>query len=85
MTASALLQSFQLRDITLRNRIVMAPLTRSRAGGNRVPNALMAKYYAQRSAAGLIVSEATTISEQANGWLESPGIYTDAMTEGWPT
>jgi len=83
MTSSALLQSFQLRDITLRNRIVMAPLTRSRAGGSRVPNAVMAEYYAQRSGAGLIVSEATTISEQANGWLESPGIYSDAMTEGW--
>jgi len=83
MTLSPLLQPFQLRDIPLRNRIVMAPLTRSRAGASRVPNALMAEYYGQRSAAGLIVSEATTISEQANGWLESPGIYTDAMAEGW--
>jgi len=83
MTPSPLLQPFQLRDIPLRNRIVMAPLTRSRAGASRVPNALMAEYYAQRSAAGLIVSEATTISEQANGWLESPGIYTDAMVAGW--
>ena len=83
MTPSPLLQPFQLRDIPLRNRIVMAPLTRSRAGVSRVPNALMAEYYGQRSAAGLIVSEATTISEQANGWLESPGIYTDAMAEGW--
>ena len=43
----------------------------------------MAKYYAQRSDAGLQITEATTISEQANGWNESPGIYTDAMTEGW--
>jgi len=83
MTPSPLLQSFPLRDIPLRNRIVMAPLTRSRAGASRIPNALMAEYYAQRSAAGLIISEATTISEQANGWLESPGIYTDAMVAGW--
>ena len=83
MTSSSLLQPFQLRDLTLPNRVVMAPLTRSRAGGSRIPNALMAEYYAQRSSAGLIVSEATTISEKANGWLDSPGIYSDAMTEGW--
>lgn len=83
MTLSVLLQPFQLRDLSLRNRIVMAPLTRSRAGVSRIPNALMADYYAQRSSAGLIVSEATTISEQANGWLESPGIYSDAMADGW--
>ena len=83
MNASPLLQLFQLRDLTLPNRVVMAPLTRSRAGVGRIPNALMAEYYAQRSSAGLIVSEATTISDQANGWLESPGIYTDAMTDGW--
>jgi 2,4-dienoyl-CoA reductase-like NADH-dependent reductase (Old Yellow Enzyme family) len=50
-----------------------------------MPNAVMAEYYAQRSSAGLIVSEATTISEQANGWLESPGIYTDAQADGWKT
>jgi N-ethylmaleimide reductase len=83
MTSSPLLQPFQLRDLSLPNRVVMAPLTRSRAGASRIPNSLMAEYYAQRSSAGLIVSEATTISEQANGWLESPGIYTDAMAEGW--
>ena len=83
MTLPALLQPFQLRDLALPNRIVMAPLTRGRAGQGRVPNALMAEYYVQRASAGLIISEATTISEQANGWLESPGIYTDAMVEGW--
>ena len=83
MPASPLLQPFQLRDLALPNRIVMAPLTRSRAGAERLPNAVMARYYEQRSSAGLIVSEATTISEEANGWLESPGIYTDAMADGW--
>jgi len=83
MMSSPLLEPFQLRDLALPNRVVMAPLTRSRAGRERIPNALMAEYYAQRSTAGLIVSEATTISEQANGWLDSPGIYTEAMTEGW--
>jgi 2,4-dienoyl-CoA reductase-like NADH-dependent reductase (Old Yellow Enzyme family) len=58
-------------------------LTRARAGKERIPNTLMAEYYAQRSSAGLIITEATTISEQANGWVQSPGIYSDAMAEGW--
>lgn len=49
----------------------------------RIPNALMAEYYEQRSSASLIITEATTISEEANGWIESPGIYTDEMTDGW--
>jgi N-ethylmaleimide reductase len=83
MTPRKLLQSFQLHDLTLPNRVVMAPLTRGRAGSERIPNALMAEYYVQRASAGLIIAEATTISEQANGWLESPGVYTDAMQEGW--
>ncbi len=78
-----LLEPFRLHDLDLRNRVVMAPLTRSRSGPDRIPNSTMAEYYAQRSSAGLIVSEATTISPQANGWLESPGIYTDAMEAGW--
>jgi len=81
--AAALLQPFRRGDLTLPNRVVMAPLTRGRAGKERNPNRLMAEYYVQRAAAGLIISEATTISEQANGWLESPGIYTDAMQAGW--
>jgi N-ethylmaleimide reductase len=83
MTTSALFQPFDLRGLSLPNRIVMAPLTRSRAGVERIPNGVMAEYYAQRASAGLIVSEATTISEQANGWCESPGIYTDAMEAAW--
>ncbi|MGD8292485.1 MAG: alkene reductase [Desulfobacterales bacterium] len=78
-----LLQPFYLNDLELKNRVVMAPMTRARAGKERIPNALMAEYYGQRSSAGLIVTEATTISEQANGWVQSPGIYTDAMAEGW--
>lgn len=83
MSHSPLLQPFRLHDLELRNRIVLAPMTRARAGAARIPNALMSEYYAQRSSAGLLVSEATTISEEANGWNESPGIYTDEMTEGW--
>jgi N-ethylmaleimide reductase len=78
-----LLSPFDLRGLPLRNRVVMAPLTRGRAGKERVPNALMAEYYTQRASAGLIISEATTISEQANGWVDSPGVYTDAQQAGW--
>ncbi|MDB6155940.1 MAG: alkene reductase [Chthoniobacteraceae bacterium] len=78
-----LLSPFNLRGLPLRNRVVMAPLTRARAGKERVPNDLMVEYYTQRDSAGLIISEATTISEQANGWVDSPGIYTDAQEAGW--
>jgi N-ethylmaleimide reductase len=80
---SILFQPFQLHDLTLSNRIVLAPMTRGRTGTARLPNKLTAEYYVQRSSAGLLITEATTISEQANGWNESPGIYTDEMTEGW--
>jgi N-ethylmaleimide reductase len=83
MSNIALFQSFDLHDLKLPNRIALAPMTRSRAGKERTPNQLMAEYYAQRSDAGLLITEATTISEEANGWNESPGIYTDEMTEGW--
>ena len=78
-----ILEPFQLRDLDLPNRVIMAPLTRSRAGESRIPNDLMAEYYGQRASAGLIISEATTISPQANGWVQSPGIYTDEMRDGW--
>ena len=78
-----LLDPLNLFGLPLPNRVVMAPLTRSRAGENRVPNELMAEYYAQRASAGLIITEATTISPHANGWNQSPGIYTDEMVEGW--
>ncbi|MDB2687039.1 alkene reductase [Mariniblastus sp.] len=80
---ATLLDSFQLRDLTLPNRVIMAPLTRSRAGESRIPNELMAEYYSQRATAGLIISEATTISPQANGWIQSPGVYTAEMADGW--
>lgn len=83
MSYPALLSSYQMRDLHLKNRVVMAPMTRARAGKERIPNALMAEYYSQRCGAGLIITEATTISSQANGWVESPGIYSDAMAAGW--
>ena len=80
---SVLLQPFDLHGLSLRNRAVLAPMTRGRSGVARVPNRVMAEYYAQRSSAGLLITEATTISEEANGWNESPGIYTDEMVEAW--
>ena len=78
-----LFDSFKLGDITLANRIVMAPLTRNRAIAGFVPNPLAADYYAQRASAGLIISEATQISQQGQGYQDTPGIYSDAQVEGW--
>jgi len=78
-----LLSSYDMRGLRLRNRVVMAPLTRGRAGRDRIPNDLMVEYYTQRASAGLIVAEATTISEQGFGWVDSPGIYNDAQVAGW--
>ena len=80
---SPLLNEFKLHDLTLKNRVVLAPMTRGRAGKQRTANRLMAEYYTQRAGGGLLISEATVISEQANGWVNSPGIYTDGMVEGW--
>lgn len=73
----------QFGELKLKNRVVMAPLTRSRATTDRVPTAMMAEYYAQRASAGLIISEATVISEEANGYENTPGLFTDAQVEGW--
>ena len=74
---------FDLQGLHLKNRLVMAPLTRSRAGEKRLPNALMAEYYSQRASAGLIITEATVVSKQGIGWLNSPGIYNDEQAEAW--
>ena len=73
----------QFGELKLKNRVVMAPLTRSRATHDRVPTALMVEYYAQRASAGLIISEATVISEAANGYEKTPGLFNDAQVEGW--
>ncbi len=79
-----LFSPLQLGHITLRNRIVMAPLTRSRASHvNDVPHALNAKYYAQRASAGLIISEATQISPTGKGYAWTPGIYSPEQVIGW--
>jgi N-ethylmaleimide reductase len=83
MPQSALFKPVSFAGSTLKNRIVLAPLTRGRAGDERVPNELMAEYYQQRAGAGLLVSEATVISEEGNGWVGSPGIYNQAQIDGW--
>lgn len=70
-------------SLQLKNRVVMAPLTRARSGRKRVPNARMVEYYRQRASAGLIIAEATVISEQAIGWVETPGIYNQEQVQGW--
>lgn len=83
-TASlTLLSQFQLGDLSLENRIVLAPMTRARAGEQRLANEMMAEYYKQRASAGLLITEATVISEQGIGWLNTPGIYTDEQAEAW--
>jgi len=78
-----LFDSIKVGAYTFKNRVFMAPLTRGRAGESRVPNALMAEYYAQRADAGLIISEATAISKQGYGWRDAPGMYTDEQEAGW--
>lgn len=78
-----LLSHFKFGPFSLKNRVVMAPLTRGRAGESRVPNQLMLDYYTQRASAGMIITEATTVSSEGNGWNQSAGIYTDEMAEGW--
>ena len=80
---SSLFEPLQVGAVKLRNRLVMAPLTRGRAGKERIPNELMQEYYSQRASAGLIISEATQISEQGAGWSESPGIHTEEQVKGW--
>lgn len=82
MTAD-LFQPATLGSLTLTNRIIMAPLTRSRASKGDVPTAMNAEYYAQRASAGLIISEATQITQQGKGYAFTPGIYSDAQIAGW--
>ena len=80
----ALFTPFRIGDIAVSNRIVMAPLTRNRAThGNDAPNALNVEYYRQRAGAGLIISEATQISQQGQGYAWTPGLYTAEQVAGW--
>ena len=79
----SLFSSLRLGELTLPNRVIMAPLTRSRAGVERLPNALMAEYYAQRACAGLIITEATVVSPQGIGYADTPGIWSAEQVAGW--
>lgn len=83
MQTKTLFDPYSFGPLQLKNRIVMAPLTRSRAGEGDAPGDLNAAYYAQRAGAGLIISEATQVSKQGQGYLWTPGIYTRQQVEGW--
>lgn len=84
MFTPPLFNRFRMGALDLPNRIVMAPLTRMRAGSvDHVPTALQAEYYAQRASAGLIVSEATAISADGFGWADTPGLWSAEQVQGW--
>lgn len=78
-----LLDPLTVGDLSLPNRVIMAPLTRCRASAGRVPNALMAEYYAQRASAGLILTEATSVDPMGVGYPDTPGIWSPEQVEGW--
>ncbi len=79
----SLFDPIQIGAVTLKNRIVMAPLTRARSGVERTPGPMVAEYYAQRAGAGLIVSEATSVTPRGVGYVDTPGIWSDEQVEGW--
>jgi N-ethylmaleimide reductase len=81
--STKLFDSFKLGNLTLPNRLVMAPLTRNRALAGLVPSPLSAEYYGQRASAGLLISEATQVSQQGQGYQDTPGIYSKEQVAGW--
>ena len=82
-TSSKLFEPYKLGPITLPNRLVMAPLTRNRAVAGLVPSPLAVEYYAQRASAGLLITEASQISQQGQGYQDTPGIYSKEQVAGW--
>jgi len=78
-----LFDPLKMGDLSLKNRIIMAPLTRARSNKVRVPNTLMVQYYAERASAGMILSEATSVTPQGVGYADTPGIWSDEQVEGW--
>ena len=78
-----LFEPASVRGLRLRNRIVMAPMTRNRAVDGNVPNALMAEYYAQRASAGLIITEGTSPSPNGLGYARIAGMFNEAQVAGW--
>ncbi|MBW3468897.1 alkene reductase [Arthrospiribacter ruber] len=84
MNKQPLLQALTLGDLELKNRVVMAPMTRNRADNpENAPTDLHAEYYRQRASAGLIITEGSQISKRAVGYIFTPGIYSEAQVEGW--
>jgi N-ethylmaleimide reductase len=83
MSTSKLFDAYKLGPITLSNRAVMAPLTRNRALAGMVPNPLAVEYYGQRASAGLLVTEASQVSQQGQGYQDTPGIYSKEQIAGW--
>lgn len=82
-TTPSLFDPYRLGDIALSNRIVMAPLTRNRAGAGLVATELTARYYAQRASAGLLISEGSQVSRQGQGYQDTPGIYSPEQVAAW--
>ena len=83
INVASLFTPLRIGNIELPNRIVMAPLTRMRAGEGHVPTPLNAEYYCQRASAGLIIAEGTAVSADAQGYPDAPGIYTAEQIAGW--
>lgn len=82
-SSSILFEPIRMGALELPNRIIMAPLTRCRSSAGRVPNSLMAEYYRQRASAGLIISEATSVSPMGVGYPDTPGVWSQEQVEGW--
>ena len=82
-TPTKLFEPFKLGPITLPNRLVMAPLTRNRAVAGMVPSPLAVEYYGQRASAGLLITEASQVSQQGQGYQDTPGIYSKEQVAGW--
>ncbi|RJE79751.1 alkene reductase [Paracoccus sp. JM45] len=80
---SSMFEPLTLGAVTLKNRVVMSPLTRSRSGDDRIPNEMMAEYYAQRAGAGLIISEATSVTPMGVGYAATPGIWNKEQADAW--
>src|SRR5579871_5121178 len=84
MSSTKLFEPYKLGPITLPNRLVMAPLTRNRAvPPGMVPSPLAVEYYGQRASAGLLITEASQVSQQGQGYQDTPGIYSKEQVEGW--
>ena len=80
---TTLFDRFDLHGVTLPNRVVMAPMTRTRADDDRTPTELMREYYVQRATAGLLITECTAVRTDSAGILRAPGIYASAQVDGW--